>query len=137
MADKLTIDVDIGALLQALTALGPAAELVCRSASRETASRIQRGAQDRARWGATGKTREAITIDEGPEPLGGWRVYVGPTVDEKGHHRPANLPRWLEFGTRKMVPRPFLFAAARLEDGPHLERISRAIQQAIDGQGLG
>lgn len=137
MPDAFTIDVDARALLDALHALGEAAEEACREAALETARRIQAGAQQRARWGATGRTREAIVIDEGPAPLGGYRVYVGPTVDEEGYQRPANLPLWLEFGTRKMAPHPFLFAAARVEEGAHLERISRALQRAIDAQGLG
>jgi hypothetical protein len=137
MADKLTIDVDAQALLAAFDALGAAAESLCREAAHVTAQRVQAGAQARAQWGATGKTREAITIDEGPEPLGGYRVYVGPTVDDEGWRRPANLPLWLEFGTRKMAPHPFLFAAARVEEAPHLDRIGRAVQAAIDAQGLG
>ena len=75
--------------------------------------------------------KQFVVLDR-PNPLGGWRVYVEPMPP-----RPANLPQWIEFGTKKMQARPFLFSSARLEEGAHVRRISEALTVAIEEQGLG
>lgn len=130
MADNLTVTVDTRALLDALARLGPAAERHVHAAARVTGERIQVEARGRVRR-ATGQTAEAITLEEAGSPLNGWRVFVAPTS------HPANLPIWIEFSTKYMEARPFLFSSARLEEGPHRERIAEALQDAIDGVGLG
>ena len=47
------------------------------------------------------------------------------------------LPGWLEHGTKFMTPRPYFFESARLEEGPHRQRVAQAIQNALDEGGLG
>lgn len=131
MADNLTITVDTHALLEALIRLGPAAEQYVHAAARVTAERIQVEARGRVRR-ATGRTAAAITLDEAGAPLHGWRVFVAPMPP-----RAANLPIWIEFGTKFMSSRPFLFSSATLEEGRHQVRIAEAVQHAIDEVGLG
>lgn len=138
MAEFFTVTPEAQSLLAALERVGPRAESLCRAAAHETARRIQSGIRARAQWGATGQTREAITVEEAPGPLGGYRVFVGRTNDAEGLSRPANLPLWLEFGTKKWAGHPgFFFGPARLEEGPHLRRIAEALQAVFDELGLG
>jgi len=47
------------------------------------------------------------------------------------------LPRWIEYGTKFIRPRPFLHPSARLEAANHERRIASAIEVAIHEQGLG
>lgn len=131
MAKFFTVDADASALLAALDQLGAVAERHVKNAAAVTAGRIQQEARARVRR-ATGQTAAAITVDEAPAPLGGYRVYVG----QMGQ-RPTELPLWLEFGTVKMTAQPFLLSSARLEAGAHERRIAEAIQDAIDEVGLG
>jgi hypothetical protein len=49
----------------------------------------------------------------------------------------ANVPFWLEFGTRYMTARPFLYASAIVEQPGHERRIADAVQQSIDVTGFG
>lgn len=137
MSQLLTISVDTISLLAAIDRLGDhQAEARVKAAAKVTADRIQTEARARVRR-ATGATATAITVQEAPGPLGGYRVFVGPTRDAHGFSRPDNLPLWLEFGTRYMGAQPFLFNSARLEEGPHLRRVAEALQDAIDDVGLG
>ena len=131
MADKLTITVDTADLLAALARLGARAERHVHAAAKVTAEKIREEARGRVRR-ATGRTANAIVTEEAEGPLGGWRVYVEPMPP-----RAANLPQWIEFGTKKMQARPFLFSSARLEAGAHLRRVSEALDAAIEEQGLG
>ena len=124
MADSLTIDADASVLLAQLAlvddSIGEALKLVAAG----TAERVRDEARARLarQTHGSGQTAEAITIEDIP---GGYRVYVAPTS------RPLNLPLWLEVGTRRMEERPFLWAAARLEEGPHLRRVSAAVERAL------
>lgn len=129
--DRLTIDVDATALVAALDRLGAVAERYVKAAAEVTAQRIAEGARGRVRR-ATGQTAAAITVSEAPGPLGGYRVFVGSMQG-----RAANLPQWLEFGTRKLSAQPFMFNSARLEEGAHERRIRQAIERAIAEQGFG
>lgn len=132
-----TIDIDAAGLLSALTRLGPAAEQHVKRAAEVTAKRVQQEVRTRVRRD-TGKTAEMITVDEAPQPLGGYRVFVAQWVGASFvRPRPENLPIWLEFGTKHMSAQPFLFNSARLEEGAHERRIAAAIQDAINEQGLG
>lgn len=66
----------------------------------------------------SGTTRDAILttfFDEGETGA----VFVGPMRDPAGRFgrsgralRPKNLPRWIEFGTRRMTEAPFLLPAS-------------------------
>lgn len=66
----------------------------------------------------SGTTRNAILTTFFDEGLTG-AVFVGPMSDPEGRFgrtgralRPKNLPRWLEFGTRRMTNGPYLLPAA-------------------------
>lgn len=122
----MTIDVDASSLLAALDRLGDAIAPRLKRVARGTAEAIQSGAQRRlsAQTAGTGQTAAAITIED---IVGGYRVYVGPVPQ-----RAENLPLWLEFGTKHMTGRPFLFAEAVLQEGAHLRRVAEALQDAVD-----
>ena len=123
MTDRLRIEIDTGAVLQALDRLGTAAERYLLEAAHETAKAIAREAGARVRR-RTGRTARGITVEVARRGLG-YVVFVA-NPDQPG------LAGWLEFGTRAMTAKPFLFAAARLEEGAHDRRIRDAIQRAIE-----
>jgi len=127
MADSLTFDVDTTALLAALDAMPEAVLAHLKPESKVTADNIAAEAARRVRR-RTGKTGDAITVEE-TRNGDGYVVFVG---QGRGH-----IGRYLEFGTKKMPAKPFLFASARLEEGPNLRRARLAIQDAIDEKGLG
>jgi HK97 gp10 family phage protein len=127
MADRMTITVDHAALLKAMTDLGPAALRFTKAAAKVTADNIKREAQGRVAR-ATGATGDAITVDE-THNGDGYVVFVG--------NNRTHIGRFLEFGTKYMPARPFLFASATLEAGPHDRRMAEAVQDAIDDVGLG
>ncbi len=129
--DTLTIDVDTRALFDALDALGDAAEELVHEAARATAHRVAESARGRVRR-ATGQMAAAITVDEAPKPLGGFRVYVGSMQG-----RADNMAQWHEFGTRYMSAQPFMFNSARLEEGAHVQRVREALARAGREQGFG
>lgn len=129
MADNLTIEVDARSVLQALDRLDDRIGDRLKAVAKDTAERIRTGAIQRlsAQTQGTGQTAAALTIDE---INGGYRLYVGPVPQ-----RSENVPLWLEFGTRHMSARPWLFKAALLEEGPHFRRVAEAVDAAIAGLG--
>jgi hypothetical protein len=136
MPDGLTIEVDATSLLTALDALGDAAEAPLMGAAHETALAIQQEARGRVAR-RTGRTATGITVEETHDGRG----YIVTPFSET-HRRalkasgnaeqPRNLPWWLEHGTRSMSPRPYLSISAQLEQGAHLRRVERAMQDAIN-----
>jgi hypothetical protein len=128
MTPLLRCDVDTAALFAALDAVGAGAAAHVKSAAKETAEAIAGEARARVRR-ATGATAEGITIEETHDGTG-YVVFV---------QRPDNpgLPGWIEHGTKFMPSRGFLFVSARLEEGPHLRRVSAAVDDAIRETGLG
>lgn len=135
MADRLSITVDNAALLAAMERLGPAALQFTKAAARETAENIVREAQSRVAR-ATGETAAGIHLEETHNGDG----YV--VLDT--NKRMPGLPSWLEFGfsqgkagSHSAPARPFFFASAQLEAGPHDRRMREAVQEAIDSTGLG
>lgn len=163
MADTFTVTAEVQALLDRLDALlggsyasakqGARALLpYLRAASKETAERIADGARARVPR-RTGRVAASIGVqpDTTVSGLKGEGFLVGaflePQVRISGHtsrktgrfHTQRvtqdNLPIWLEFGTVKMTPRPFLFVAARLEEDPHRRRMEEALQAGLDGVG--
>jgi hypothetical protein len=123
----MTIDVDTDALLAALAAIPEAVHAHLKAAAKVTADAIdaEAGARIRRR---TGKTGEAITVEE-THNGDGYVIYVG-----QGRQ---HIGSYLEFGTKLMTEKPFLFASARLEEGAHDRRARDAVQAAIDEKGLG
>jgi hypothetical protein len=128
MAD-IDIEVDSDAILALLEALGPAAEVHVHEVSKVTAERIQQEARARSRR-ATGVLHAAITVEEVGPPMFGYRVFVGEMSDARGR-RPREFALWHEYGTEHMKAQPFMGAAARLEEGPHLRRIADALMDAV------
>lgn len=122
MAPLLTIDVDASAVLRAFDVLGTAAERLLKGAASETAEKIANDARARVRVD-TGQTKRGILIETSYDDRGFAVIATNP--DEPG------LPGWLEFGTNKMTASPFLFNAARLEEGAYLRRVAEALDDAI------
>ena len=127
MSNGLTIDVDASALFKMLDQLGESADAYIKEVAKVTAERIAQEARGRVAR-RTGKTQSAISVTEEEH---GARVFVGRVAG-----RNPNVPLYLEFGTKFMSARPFLFVSAMLEEGPHMKRVERALQKAIDEASL-
>jgi hypothetical protein len=130
VADSFTIDVDDLALLEALTTMPDAVMVFLKPAARITADNIAREAKSRVAR-RTGKTADAITVEEARSG-DGYVVFVANAAADW-----PNLDIGLEFGTKFMSKRPFLFVSAQLEEGAHDRRSRDAIKAAIDSKGLG
>jgi HK97 gp10 family phage protein len=127
MADRMTIDVDATELLAALAALPEAVHAHLKAAAKVTAEAIATEARARVKR-RTGQTGDAITVEE-THNGDGYVIYVG--------NGRQHIGSFLEFGTKYMTAKPFLFASARLEEGAHDRRARDAVQAAIDEKGLG
>jgi HK97 gp10 family phage protein len=127
VADGFTITVDTAPLLAALAAIPGAVHAHLKAAARITAEAIATEARARVRR-RTGQTGEAITVEE-THTGDGYVIFVGAGRQHVGS--------FLEWGTRFMSAKPFLFASARLEEGAHDRRSREAVQAAIDEKGLG
>ncbi len=106
--------------------------LALRGVAWQSSRRIQARAQQllRAQTHGTGKTAAHIVIIEEEAK----KQFV---VDSQGDpDRPANLPLWLERGTRFMAARPHMRPAADEEDQPYknamLRAADRTATQALD-----
>lgn len=137
----LKIDAETKGLIAALDRLGASVQTHTKAAAHVTADRIVAGARARVRR-RTGRTAAGITAEESYDGSGyvvlPFNFAFEMALIESGNdQQPANLPLWLEFGTRKMTAKPYFFAAARVEAHGHDRRIRVAIQDAIDAQGLG
>lgn len=127
MSDQLIVDVDTTELLAALGAIPDAVLARLKIVSKDTADRIATEARARIRR-RTSKTGDAITVEESRRG-DGYVIFVG---GDRQH-----IGRFLEFGTKFMTAKPFLFASAQLEESGHDRRARAAIQEAIDELGLG
>lgn len=131
--DGFTTDVDARGVLAALDRLGAAADRYVKAAAKETADAVAREMTARlARQlgpDATGETVRGIVVVEDASGTGYLVVAT--------NARMPNLPFWLEQGTKHMAARPFFYASALLEEGPHRRRIVAALQAAIEESGLG
>jgi len=148
MPDRMAIEIDNAALLEALSAVaGPEMQEAVDDAGKETAENICREARARVAR-RTGETQSHIVVVKARDGKG-WVVWVEPDV-MISHHTSQRSGRshtqrvsynalggWLEFGTKFMTKRPFLHPAVALEEGPHLQRLYEAIQVEIDAHGLG
>lgn len=126
----VTVTIEQDSATQAFERLGPAAAAALKGLAKETAYSLQAGVRSRLQRqipGGTGRTVGAITVEE---QATGYRVTSG----DQGP-RPANLPIWLEYGTKHMSPRPAWDAEIRLHAGPYNRRVEDVLQRAIDGLG--
>lgn len=89
-------------------------------------------ARDRVRFGKTGRYREAIRskVFANEDGFAG-TVFViqGPWYRNPSKLWPANLPLWLEYGTRRMDPRQHLLPALNAAR----ERFNRAVERLLQG----
>lgn len=122
---KLAIEVQDGGVQALFRALPDVVRQRVKAAALVTGRLIASEARGRVAR-RTGQTAEAITVAEVEDAV---LVYVGRTA------HPANLAQWLEFGTRRMTARPFLYASAQLEEGSHLRRVGEAVQASIQEVG--
>lgn len=120
---RLTIDADPKQVLKALSRLEVSLEKELKAVAKVTAEAIASEARGRVKR-RTGETARGITVQEARSGSG-YVVLV---------EQPENptLDVWLEFGTKHMMAAPFLFASARLEEGPHMRRVIEAINDAIE-----
>ena len=145
MADSFTITVDTTALLAVLDRLGDEMKRRIRPIAEETANRIAKEASARARRAAT-PTRggrhmaDQIVVQESRKTTelasGGESSGVGYVVFVRYPEMPG-LAGWMEHGTVKMGAHPFLFPAARLEEGNFLRRVTEEAQDILNEKGLG
>jgi hypothetical protein len=124
----LTATVDTGPVRQAFDALLADMRDRTKAASLTSANGIVRESQARVAR-RTGDTSRGIHAEETYDGTG-YVVLVTREVRRQ-------LPYWLEFGTQYMTKRPFLFASAALEEGPHADRIADAVQTSITASGFG
>ena len=123
MADLFTVDVDLSGVLRQLDELGDEAERLLKDAAKETAGNIVREAQGRVKR-ATGATARGITMEETHDATG---YVVLSTREPRG-----GVPFFLETGTEHTDAQPFFDSSAELEVGPHLRRVSQALDDAIE-----
>lgn len=134
MAPLLTIDADASEVLAAMDRLGDQVSSHVKAAAKVTADAIAKETRARIPRRAGGPTyarhtADGVTVEE-TYSGDGYVVFIAqPDM--------AGLPGWLEFGTKHMTPRPALFASANLERGSHDRRIVEAVNDAIEGVGLG
>lgn len=126
----VTVTIEQDTLTPAFGRLGEEGARVLKLVAKETAESLQAGVRARLQRqipGGTGRTVAAITVEE---QTTGYRVTSG-----EQNPRPANLPIWLEYGTKHMHARPAWNAEILLHNGPYVRRVEEALQRAIDGLG--
>jgi len=140
MADGMRIEMDSAAVVAALLRLGPAAEPYIDQAAKETSDAIVAEARSRLQrqLGASATEATLAGIEITRADRGGF------LVGSSGTTRARNLPLWIEKGTQQGKPRshtqparPYFYASAELEEGPHFERVVRALERALDELGMG
>lgn len=160
MADGFTFTADWAAVQKVLDDFPHAATLAVKSASKETAFAVQRGAQSRVAV-LSGSTQASIVVRDARRFPG----YVVQMADElsptalarrlehgkllrKGrpvlYEQALHTGLWLERGTKKGKPgshalpaRPFLWPAAEIEQGPYRRRLIEELKQTASEKGLG
>jgi hypothetical protein len=124
----VTFDMDTTTLTDGLSELSADLALRTKAASEITAGQVVREAQGRVKR-RTGLTAEGIHYDESRDGTG-W-VVLAVRADT------PQVPFWLEFGTRTMTKRPFLYVSAAVEQPGHDRRIADAVTDAIAASGFG
>lgn len=127
--DAVTVAIEQDTISQAFARLGDAAASVFDAIARTTAERLRGEMQSRLRrqTAGTGQTADAITVSKDGA------AYLVTSIAPGS--RAANLPIWLEFGTKHAAARPYFYAAVALEHGTYLRDVERGLQSAIDGLG--
>lgn len=127
--DAVTATIEQDTLTPAFDRLAESASAILDGIAKTTAEGLQAGVRGRLQrqLHGTGKTADAVTIER---VEGGYRVTSGTQAP-----RPANLPIWLEFGTRHMHPRPAWEAERLLWASTYWRRCEEGLQHAIDGLG--
>lgn len=140
--DGMRVETETADLLRALDRLGAGVvERHTKPACKITALRVQAAARARVAR-RTGRTAAGISVEESHDGTGyvvlPFHAGFERALLESGNdQQPANLPYWLETGTRNMRARPYFFAGVALEQAGHDRRVREAIQDAIDETGLG
>jgi len=124
----LEFTVDATALHAGLDALRRDLAARTKAASEITAAAIVREAQGRVAR-RTGALASGIHYEESRDGTG----YVVLAVRANR----ANVGFWLEFGTRYMTKRPFLYASAAVEAPGHERRTQDAVAESIAITGFG
>lgn len=112
---------------QAVEALPRAVTLALRAVAWRTSRTVSDLAKAnlRRQTHGTGKTADSIhVIEEADEQQ--FVVVVGGNPD-----RPANLPDWLEFGTRHMAARPYIRPAADEAEPAYLREMEQAAVSTV------
>lgn len=152
MADGLKVDVDSAALISALRDFPGILQPRVMASCKVSANSILREARSRIRR-RSGKTAGGMRVDETYNG-DGYVVVMGDAVapDEtrrresvggskrwvrSGAYQEAHVGIYLEFGTKSMAMRPFLFASGDLEVGAHRRRVEQAIIDGMRAEGLG
>lgn len=110
---------------RALSALPAVVRMHQEAAARRAASRLlvlTRGSASARDW----RLASEIVLDHRPSEQR-FVVSVQPRPP-----RPANLPIWLEFGTRRMVARPFWYQHVNQVRASYPAEVDRALQAAYD-----
>jgi HK97 gp10 family phage protein len=125
MSDGSVTDTGLDDLRKAVDALPRSVTLALRGVAWQSSRRIKDRAQQilASKTHGTGKTAASIEIIE-DDANKQFQVFPAGNPD-----RPANLPLWLEFGTRYMAARPFMRPAAD-EENPRYQR--EMLQAASD-----
>jgi hypothetical protein len=118
----ITFIVDTSALDAGLVQLSAEMAVRTKAASYVSAQAVVREARGRVAR-RTGATAAGIHAEESRDGTG--YVVLAVRADR------ANVPFWLEFGTRYMTARPFLYASAAVEAPGHQRRVGDAVGESI------
>lgn len=124
MPDGFTATVDATGIIDLFDRMGPSMDFLAREVGRDTARRIVDEAKARLarETHGTGKTASEIHFELSND--GGGYVVLAYTAGAQ--RAPVDL--YLEYGTSKMFARSFFWAAVELEEGPHLQRLTAAME---------
>jgi hypothetical protein len=123
VADGFTISVDSKALLAMMDRVGPSLDFHCRDVARETAKVIAARATARVRRRSSA-TASGIHWDLSKDGKG--YVVLAYTAGKQ-----APVDRYLEYGTKYSLARPFWWTAALAEAGPHMQRLGQRIAEVL------
>lgn len=113
---------------RAIDAFPKAVEQVFRDTARDTAHAIAQRARQRVPV-RSGRTQRSIRVVE-DLPHHAYHVEVGAHEGMPADKDwPANLPIWIEYGTRFIVARPFMRPAIDAEREPYRQRLERISAQ--------